>query len=57
MNVRVDNNHKAVAPLTFETGSGKSVAARKSSHEKALSILQDDDDDVFSGYPLFFSFV
>nr|XP_043623524.1 protein BREAST CANCER SUSCEPTIBILITY 2 homolog B-like [Erigeron canadensis] len=50
MNIHVDNNHKAEAPVTFETGSGKSVATKKSSYEKALSILQDDDDDVFSDW-------
>ncbi|XP_076922677.1 protein BREAST CANCER SUSCEPTIBILITY 2 homolog B-like isoform X1 [Bidens hawaiensis] len=43
------NNDKVETLLTFQTGSGKLVAARKSSIEKAFSILGDLDDEDFSG--------
>ncbi|KAK1441178.1 hypothetical protein QVD17_07018 [Tagetes erecta] len=45
-----DNNEKVESPLTFQTGSGKSVAARKSSIEKAFALLGDLDDEAFSDY-------
>ena len=47
---------KAETPLTFQTGSGKLVAAKKSSFEKAFAILGDLDDETFSGDSSLFSF-
>ncbi|KAK9053973.1 hypothetical protein SSX86_025048 [Deinandra increscens subsp. villosa] len=44
-----DNNDKVETPLALQTGSGKLVAARESSFEKAFSILGDLDDDLFPG--------
>ncbi|KAJ0653655.1 putative breast cancer type 2 susceptibility protein [Helianthus annuus] len=43
-----DKNDKVETPLTFQTGLGKSVAARKSSFEKAFAILGDLDEETFS---------
>ncbi|KAI3788693.1 hypothetical protein L2E82_01466 [Cichorium intybus] len=39
-----NNNGQTETPLTFQTGSGKLFAAKKSSMERALSILGDQDE-------------
>ncbi|KVI03323.1 BRCA2, oligonucleotide/oligosaccharide-binding 1 [Cynara cardunculus var. scolymus] len=49
LKVSEDGNDKATTPLTYQTGSGKLVATRKSSLEKVSSILGDQDDVAISG--------
>ncbi|KAI3525725.1 hypothetical protein L1887_04760 [Cichorium endivia] len=44
-----NNNGQTETPLTFQTGSGKLFAAKKSSMERALSILGDQDEDWTGG--------